>query len=106
MNGQLWVKNPLNNYYYSLRSNKDIFSTVNQGTGDYIFTLWQHNLMNMGVKLYGGWHDEIVTCCKLEDCDTVIQKLKKAMELVNKQIGLKVPIGIDYRIGSSYAEVH
>jgi len=106
VNGQLWVKNPLNNYYYSLRSNKDIFSTVNQGTGDYIFTLWQHNLMNMGVKLYGGWHDEIVTCCKPEDCNTVIEKLKKSMELVNKQIGLKVPIGIDYKIGKSYSEVH
>jgi len=106
VNGQLWVKNPLNNYYYSLRSNKDIFSTVNQGTGDYIFTLWQHNLMAMGVKLYAGFHDEIVTCCKPEDCDTIIEKLKKAMELVNKQLKLKVPIGIDYKIGNSYADVH
>lgn len=106
VNGQLWVKNPLNNYYYSLRSTKDIFSTVNQGTGDYIFTLWQHNLMNMGVKLYGGWHDEIVTCCKPEDCDEVVAKLKKAMELVNKQLKLKVPVGIDYKIGTSYSEVH
>ena len=104
--GQLWVKNPLNNYYYSLRSNKDIFSTINQGTGDYIFTLWQHNLMNMGVKLYAGFHDEIVTCCKPEDCDNIIEKLKKAMELVNKQLKLKVPVGIDYKIGNTYAEVH
>jgi hypothetical protein len=106
VNNQLWVKNPLNNYYYSLRSEKDIFSTVNQGTGDYIFTLWQHNLMNMGVILSGGWHDEIVTCCKPEDCTSVIEKLKVAMELVNKQLKLKVPIGIDYKIGNSYAEVH
>lgn len=104
--GQLWVKNPLNNYYYSLRSEKDIFSTINQGTGDYIFTLWQHNLMNMGVKLYAGFHDEIVTCCKPEDCEVVIVKLKRAMELVNKQLKLKVPVGIDYKIGNTYAEVH
>ena len=104
--GQLWVKNPLNTYYYSLRSEKDIFSTINQGTGDYIFTLWQHNLMNMGVKLYAGFHDEIVTCCKPEDCEVVIVKLKRAMELVNKQLKLKVPVGIDYKIGSTYAEVH
>jgi uncharacterized pyridoxamine 5'-phosphate oxidase family protein len=103
---QLWVKNPLNNYYYSLRSEKDIFSTINQGTGDYIFTLWQHNLMSMGVKLYAGFHDEIVTCCKSEDCEDVIVKLKKAMELVNKQLKLKVPVGIDYKIGKTYADVH
>jgi hypothetical protein len=106
VNGQLWVKNPLNNYYYSLRSTKDIFSTVNQGTGDYIFTLWQHNLMSMGVTLYAGFHDEIVTCCKSEDCDIVIDKLKKAMERVNKQLNLQVPVGIDYKIGNSYSEVH
>lgn len=104
--GQLWVKNPLNNYYYSLRSEKDIFSTINQGTGDYIFSLWQHNLMNMGVKLYAGFHDEIVTCCKSEDCENIIDKLKKAMELVNKQLKLKVPVGIDYKIGKTYADVH
>ena len=106
INGQLWVTNPLNNYKYSLRSSKDIFSTVNQGTGDYIFTLWQHNIMKLGVKLYGGWHDEIVTCCKSEDCEDTIKKLKYAMELVNKQLKLKVPVGIDYKIGNSYAEVH
>ena len=62
--------------------------------------------MNMGVKLYAGFHDEIVTCCKPEDCEVVIVKLKRAMELVNKQLKLKVPVGIDYKIGSTYAEVH
>ena len=95
VNGQLWGKNPLNGYKYSLRSTKDIFSTINQGTGDYIFTLWQHNLIKLGVTLYGGFHDEIITCCKSEDCEIIIEKLKKAMDLVNIQIGLKVPIGID-----------
>ena len=106
VNGQLWVKNSLNGYKYSLRSTKDIFSTINQGTGDYIFTLWQHNLIKLGMTLYGGFHDEIITCCKSEDCEIIIEKLKKAMDLVNIQIGLKVPIGIDYKIGKSYSEVH
>lgn len=106
VNGQLWVKNPLNNYYYSLRSNKDIFSTINQSSGDYIFTLWQHNLINSGVILYAGFHDEIVTCCKPEDTEKTIEKLKSAMDLVNKQLKMKVPVGIDYKIGQSYADVH
>ncbi|MAX51443.1 MAG: hypothetical protein CMH22_05645 [Methylophaga sp.] len=105
-NGQLWVKNPLNGYFYSLRSERDIFSTVNQGAGDYIFTLWQHNLMGLGVTLYGGFHDEIITCCKPEDCDLIVEKLKKAIDMVNRQLKLKVPVGIDYKIGNSYAEVH
>lgn len=106
VDGQLWVKNPLNNYFYSLRSEKDIFSTINQGAGDYIFTLWIHNLINAGVTIYGNFHDEIITCCKEEDCDKVIEKIKNSMDLVNKQLRLKVPVGIDYKIGKSYADVH
>ena len=62
--------------------------------------------MKMGVTLYAGFHDEIVTCCKEEDKEVIIKKLKKAMEIVNKQLKLKIPIGIDYKIGSSYASVH
>jgi hypothetical protein len=106
VNGQMWIKNPLNNYFYSLRSDRDAFSTLNQGCGDYIFTLWQHNLMDAGVVLYGGFHDEIITCCKEEDCDRVIELLKSSMELVNIQLGLRVPVGIDYKIGENYSSVH
>lgn len=106
VDGQLWVQNPMNGYYYALRSRKDVFSTVNQGVGDYIFTLWQHNLMSMGVTMNGGWHDETVVCCRPEEKEDVIKKLKLAMEKVNSQLKLKVPIGIDYKIGQSYAEVH
>lgn len=103
---QLWVQNPMNKYFYSLRSKKDIFSTVNQGVGDYIFTLWQHNLMSMNVTMNGGWHDETVVCCIPKEKEDIIEKLKLAMEKVNNQLKLKVPIGIDYKIGQSYAEVH
>ena len=106
VNGELWVKNPLNGYHYSLRTKRDIFSTINQGSGDYIFTLWEHNLMKLGIVLYGNFHDEIITCCKPEDCDYIVEKLKLAMEMVNKQLKLKVPVGIDYKIGKSYGEVH
>lgn len=106
VDGQLWVKNPINGYYYSLRSEKDTFSTVNQSSGDYIFTLWQYNLMKLGVTLYGGFHDEIITCCKPEDVEETIEKLKLAMVKVNNQLKLNVPVGIDYKVGKSYAEVH
>ena len=62
--------------------------------------------MGLGVTLYGGFHDEIITCCKPEDCDLIVEKLKKAIDMVNRQLKLKVPVGIDYKIGNSYAEVH
>lgn len=106
VNGQMWVKNPLNNYYYSLRTEKDIFSTVNQGVGDYIFTLWVHFLMDMGIVVQGGFHDEIITTCKPEDKEFVIECLYKAIDKVNKVLNLKIPVGIDYNVGFSYADVH
>lgn len=31
VDGQKWLKNPINNFYYSLRADKDKFSTLNQG---------------------------------------------------------------------------
>ena len=106
VDGQSWVLNPLNNYWYSLRNEKDIFSTVNQSAGDYIFSLWQHNLMNVGVILRGGFHDEILTSCLPKDKDEVIKKLFSSIEKVNRQLGLQVPVGIDYKIGENYSKVH
>lgn len=103
---QMWVLNPLNNYWYSLRNEKDIFSTVNQGAGDYIFTLWEKFLMMDGVIIRGGWHDELVTTCKPEDCDKTVAKLYSAIDKVNEVLQLKVPVGIDHKIGDTYADVH
>jgi len=34
---QMWLLNPISKFWYSLRSDKDKFSTLNQGTGSYIF---------------------------------------------------------------------
>lgn len=101
-----WVVNPLNGYKYKLRNRKDIFSIVNQSAGSYIFNLWQNNMMNLGIKLCGSFHDEIVTYCKPEEVDDVVAKLKKAIDMVNRQLKLKVPVGIDYKVGKNYAEVH
>lgn len=103
---QMWVKNPLNGYWYSLRSEKDIFSTVNQSAGDYIFTMWVYFLLEMGVTVQGAWHDEILTTCHPSEEKETVEKIYKAIEKVNKAIGLEIPIGIDHNIGTNYSEVH
>lgn len=103
---QMWVQNPLNGYYYSLRSEKDIFSTVNQSAGDYIFTLWVYFLMKQGVKVQAGFHDELVVSTLRSNRDEIIQKLQQSIQKVNDYLGLQIPVGIDYKIGDSYADVH
>ena len=104
--GQMWIKNPLNGYYYSLRGDKDRFSTLNQGVGDYIFTLWIYYLMEMGVVIRGGWHDECLIVSKLGKEQPIVDKLYKSIEKVNKVLNLKLPVGIDYNVGKTYEEVH
>ena len=40
VNGSLWLFNPVSKLWYSLRAEKDIFSTLNQGTGTFCFDMW------------------------------------------------------------------
>lgn len=104
--GQMWVENPINKYWYNLRTEKDIFSVINQGHGDYIFTMWISFLMKDGVVIHGGFHDELLTSCNPGEEDVVVEKLKKAIEKVNKALKPNIPYSIDYKIGKNYAEVH
>lgn len=104
--GSMWVKNPLNGYWYSLRTEKDIASTLFQGTGDYIFSLWSYLLVESGLSLCGGFHDECVIVATEEEVDNVIKILKESLDKVNKALKLELPIGLDYKIGKTYAEVH
>ena len=39
---QMWILNPVSNFWYSLRYEKDKFSTLNQGTGVYCFDTCYH----------------------------------------------------------------
>ena len=104
--GQLWVLNPGNGYYYTLRKMNDIFSTVNQGFGSYLHILWCRNVRTLGVKIVGNFHDEILTVCKSGDYESVKDKLHLAMEMTNKQTKLRVPLKVEVKKGNNYGEVH
>ena len=58
--GLTWVFNPVSRFWYQLRANKDIFSTINQSTGAYIFDLWAMEVRNKGIKLRLQMHDELM----------------------------------------------
>lgn len=104
--GQLWVLNPGNGYWYTLRKLFDIFSTINQGFGSYLHILWCRNVRSLGVKIVGNFHDEILTVCKSGEYEDVKAKLQKAIEMTNTQTKLRVPIKIDVQKGSNYGQVH
>jgi DNA polymerase I-like protein with 3'-5' exonuclease and polymerase domains len=103
---QMWVKNPLNGYFYTLRKESDIFSTVNQGAGSYLHILWCAYMRRKGIKIVGNFHDEILTVCKSNDYERVKSLLWESIEAVNKQAKLRVPLKIDVQKGKNYGDVH
>lgn len=103
---QLWVQNPLNNFWYTLRSSHTVFSVVNQSAGDYCFTLYLWNAKKLGLPVIANFHDEFLGRIKKGEEDLYIEKIKKAIATTNKQVKMNVTLGMDYALGKNYAEVH
>lgn len=103
---QMWVWNPVSKMWYSLRYKKDIFSTLNQGTGAYCFDLWVANVLENRPQLTGQFHDEIILTIKEGNREACNKLLKDSIAKTNKQLKLNVDLDVDVQFGSSYAEIH
>ena len=106
--GSLWLKNPVSGFYYSLRYEKDTFSTLNQGTGVFIFDSWLMRVRRKGVIVPFQYHDELMTLrnTTTQTQEGVGSELHKAMEEVNESLGLNVSVKVDVQWGKDYASVH
>lgn len=112
--GQKWLINPINGICYSLRTEKDRFSTLAQGTGSFFFDMWIDNILNAmktkwGKKtLTGSFHDEIILCFKdLPQVKEIMEKITlDAIEQVNDTYLLRRKLGCDIQFGKSYSEIH
>ena len=104
--GTMWLKNPVSGFYYSLRYAKDSFSTLNQGTGVFIFDSWVANMRKLGVKVSAQVHDEVLFSVPKGQEKQTEELLKEAMRKVNETLKLNVTIGADAEFGESYANVH
>lgn len=104
--GEMWVLNPVSNFWISLRYEKDVFSSVNQSTGVYCFDSWLAQCWIRGIKGIFQAHDEVITKLKLEDKQDVYDKMKDAIRAVNDKLQLNVPLDVDPQFGSRYSDVH
>ena len=102
----MWLKNPVSGFWYSLRSDKDRFSTLNQGTGVYCFDTWVKECRGMGLETIGQFHDEIIVITKEGDEDKTENIMQMSMNNVNHEINLNVPLGTDVQFGKTYADIH
>jgi len=104
--GSMYLKNPVSGFYYSLRYEKDTFSTLNQGTGVFVFDLWVMKCRDKGVKFSLQYHDEHLSYVPLGKEEEHKKLLEEAMREVNETLKLNVEITSDIQFGESYAAVH
>jgi hypothetical protein len=104
--GSMWLKNPINGFYYSLRYDKDRFSTLVQGTGDYVFNLWTLFCREEGIVIHMNYHDEWLTNVPKGRQGEVYKKAQIAMDKANEVMQLNKEIKMDAKEGYSYAECH
>lgn len=102
----LWLWNPVSRFWYALRNEKDRFSTLNQGTGVFCFDTWVADCRKNDVKVIGQFHDEVIALVKKGEETNAEVTMKSAMELLNKELQLNVPLGTDVQFGNTYAEIH
>lgn len=103
---QMWLFNPVSKLWYSLRYKKDIFSTLNQGTGVYCFDLWVREVRNRGIKIMMQYHDEIAFYFPAGREQEIERILRESIEKVNGYLNLNVPLGVSVDFGDNYAEIH
>lgn len=106
VDGQMWLFNPVSGLYYSLRYEKDIFSTLNQGTGVYCFDSWLRKVRAKNIKITLQYHDEIGFKLLKGEEEQREKDLKDAIEEVNQEIKLNVPLGISVAFGPDYSAIH
>lgn len=102
----MWLKNPLNGFYYSLRSMKDRFSTLVQGTASYVFDVWLGLLRQSGLRVTAQFHDEFVSKIREGDEEVTRKIINQAIADVNSLLKLNREMGAEIQFGHFYSDIH
>ena len=105
-NGKSWLKNPVSGFLYNLRTDKDRFSTLNQGTGVYCFDMWVRKIRESGMPICAQMHDEVCAAVKIGNREKIIAIINKAMVETNKELNLNRELGCSVEFGMNYSEIH
>ena len=109
--------NPFNGIWYHLKTEKDGFSTLVQGTGSYVLDLWlsyqfklrktkDYDLGDYGVQLLATVHDEQIVEFKDEFKGDVERLISDSLVKVNGRLKQEIPFGCDIQFGKTYADIH
>lgn len=104
--GKKWLYNPVSHFWYSLRHEKDRFSTLNQGTGVFCFDTWLKHVKGEGPPIIGQMHDEWIALIKKGKREKMTKHVANAMKKTNEELKLNRELGCDIQFGNNYAEIH
>jgi DNA polymerase I-like protein with 3'-5' exonuclease and polymerase domains len=104
--GQMWLFNPISELWYSLRYEKDIFSTLVQGSGAYVFDKWVEKILDKREQLTFQFHDELGLTVKKGFRESCTKLIKESLEVLNKELKLNIEILCDVQYGDRYSEIH
>ena len=106
--------NPYSKMWYYLKTEKDSFSTLVQGSGSYLLDLWLKCIDN--IKVRDGIKDELRLCMNIHDeqlqeyqslTDEYVKDIfQEALDMVNKTLKVDIPFGCDTQVGRKYSEIH
>lgn len=105
--GQMWLKQPISGFWYSLRFDKDKFSTANQSSAVYVFDTWVKYVRQQGIKISYQSHDEHLDIIHNNiSQEEAKQKILEAIRLTNEELKLNVEIQCSIDFGVNYKECH
>lgn len=108
----VWQYNPVNKFWYSLRGEKDRFSTLIQGTGSYVFDIWVFHCLRiskqrgMPFKMIAQTHDDLVVALPKGEEEEYKSIFNDGMAALNKAVSLNRQLDCDIAIGLNGAEIH
>ncbi len=105
-NGKKWLWNPVAKLWYFLKTDKDRFSTLNQGTGTYAFDRWVWYILERRRFITGQFHDEVIIELPLGNREAFEKVLKEAIQSVNDELQLNRDLGCSVDYGFTYADIH
>ena len=104
--GGMWLFNPVSELWYSLRYEKDRFSTLNQGTGVWAFDTWVRHVRHNGPPLCGQMHDEWIATVRVGQRKRLTQHVNEAMKKTNEELNLNRALDCSLQFGNSYSDIH
>lgn len=107
-----WQINPVNKFWYSLRTEKDKFSTLVQGTAAYVFDMWLYQCKvlaakrGLDYKLVCQFHDDQALSLPIGMEEEYKALANDALKKMNDMLKLNVEIRCDVLFGFNGAEIH